>query len=112
VGGLSPNDPALNALLNVPICVPYHSIIPQIHVLGFELHTDGVVRYASAHLDGAESEKLTRGIHGTHDSWEVSSEVRRILREHLQTVDAAQSALEATIAPPPVQTAPRSPSTH
>jgi pimeloyl-ACP methyl ester carboxylesterase len=112
VGGLSPHDPALNALLDVPIAVPFHSIIPQIHFLGHDLHTDGIVRYESAHLDGAESEKLTTGIHGTHDSWEVSQEVRRILREHLQSVDQSPAGLAAPTANPSAQTVPQSPSSR
>jgi hypothetical protein len=91
VGGVSPNDPALRALLPLPIAVPYHSIIPQLTVLGHELNTDGVVHYSSSHLDGAESEKITNGFHTTHDSLEVSQEVRRILREHLREVDECRA---------------------
>jgi hypothetical protein len=87
VGGLSPNDPALLTLLQLPICVPYHSIIPLITLCGHELRTDGVVRYHSSHLDGAESEKITHGFHTSHDSWPVVEEVKRILCEHLRAID-------------------------
>jgi pimeloyl-ACP methyl ester carboxylesterase len=87
VGSLNPRDPALNALLDVPICVPFHSIIPQITILGHQFRTDSVVRYSSSHLEGAESEKITRGIHTTHDAWQTTEEIERILREHLTTID-------------------------
>ena len=89
VGGLNPHDPALNALLDVPICVPFHSIIPQITIFGHQFHTDSVVRYSSSHLDGAESETITSGIHTTHDKWEVTQEIKRILCEHLAGIGRA-----------------------
>ena len=92
LGGLRPHEPGLEALLEIPICVPYHSIIPQASICGVELHTDGVVRYNSSHLDGAESEKITHGVHTSHDSREVSREVKRILCEHLSQIDAPITA--------------------
>src|SRR5262249_31660207 len=89
LGGLSAHEPGLRALADLPICVPFHSIIPQVSFCGIELNTDGVVRYNSSHLEGAESEAITRGIHTSHDSWQVSREVKRALCEHLRSVDSA-----------------------
>ncbi len=40
---LSPNDPALKALVDLPIKVPYHSIIGQHHAGPIETSSDGVV---------------------------------------------------------------------
>ena len=92
VGSLNPKDATLEALLDVPICVPFHSIIPQITVLGHQLHTDIVVRYSSSHLEGAESEKITTGIHTTHDGWQVTKEIEHILHEHLAAIDRASDS--------------------
>jgi len=83
LGNLNPRDPALAAILPIPLCVPYHSIIPQLTIAGYQLKTDGVVPYYSSHLDGAESETITPGFHTSHDSWPVCQEVKRILRQHL-----------------------------
>jgi hypothetical protein len=45
--------------------------------------TDGVVPYASAHLEGAASELLIHGGHLRQDHPPVIRECRRILTEHL-----------------------------
>ena len=68
-------SPFLTALGEVPIVstVKYHSIIAG---------SDGVVSYASAHLDGAASELLVTAGHLCQDHPEVIREVRRILAEH------------------------------
>ncbi|MCH4246514.1 MAG: alpha/beta hydrolase [Acinetobacter populi] len=46
--------------------------------------TDGIVPYYSAHLDGAQSEKIIHGGHSIQYSPEAVLELRRILRLHLQ----------------------------
>ena len=48
--------------------------------------TDGIVPYSSAHLDGAESEKIIKGGHSIQYSPEAVLELRRILRLHLQEI--------------------------
>jgi pimeloyl-ACP methyl ester carboxylesterase len=45
--------------------------------------TDGVVAYASAHLEGVESEKIVRSSHSCQAEPDAILEVRRILREHV-----------------------------
>jgi pimeloyl-ACP methyl ester carboxylesterase len=92
IGGLRPVDPGLNALRSLPILVPYHSIIPQLVLFGIPLRTDGVVRYRSSHIDGAESELITPGFHTTHDSWPVTREIIRICRQHLAELDGTAAS--------------------
>lgn len=46
--------------------------------------TDGIVPYHSAHIDGAQSEKIIKGGHSIQFTPEAVLEVRRILRLHLQ----------------------------
>jgi hypothetical protein len=88
ISSLRTDSPILAALDKIPIepSVPYHSIIP---LLRRDSDSDGVVKYTSSHLAGAESEKIVTGDHSSQESPEVTSEIRRILLEHLQA-DAAK----------------------
>ena len=79
---LSPRDPALHALVDLPIEVPFHSIIGQNHAGPIETSSDGVVSYASSHLDGASSEIVVRSGHSVCEKPEAQREVIRIL--HLE----------------------------
>jgi hypothetical protein len=81
---LSARDPVLRSLAELPIEVPYHSIIGQHQPAPAETSSDGVVRYTSAHLDGATSELVVQSGHGVANNTEAQAEVRRILRVHLQ----------------------------
>lgn len=81
---LSPRDPAVQALADLPIEVPFHSIIGQRGPGPIETSSDGVVAYASAHLDGAASEVVVRSGHGVGGNPEAQREVIRILRLQLQ----------------------------
>ncbi len=67
--------------------IPYHSIIgnnqgdvPKAQI------TDGIVSYHSAHLDGAQSEKIIEGGHSIQETPEAVLELRRILRLHLEKI--------------------------
>jgi hypothetical protein len=80
---LSPRDPALHALVDLPIEVPFHSIIGQNHAGAFETSSDGVVPYASSHLVGASSEIVVRSGHSVCEKPEAQREVIRILRLEL-----------------------------
>jgi pimeloyl-ACP methyl ester carboxylesterase len=80
---LSPRDPALHALADLPIEVPFHSIIGQNHAGAFKTSSDGVVPYASSHLVGASSEIVVRSGHGVCEKPEAQREVIRILRLEL-----------------------------
>ena len=79
---LSPHDPTLLALARLPIAVPFHSIIGQEHD-GAE--SDGVVRYASSHLDRATSELIVRSGHNALNNPAARTEVIRILRQELRS---------------------------
>jgi pimeloyl-ACP methyl ester carboxylesterase len=81
---LSPRDPGLLALARLPIQVPFHSIMGQRHPGPKETGSDGVVTYASAHLDGAASELVVRSNHQLADNPEAQAEVGRILRLELR----------------------------
>src|SRR6266576_3324729 len=47
---------------------------------------DGVVKYSSAHIDGVESEKIVHSAHSMQGNPETIQEVKRILREHADTL--------------------------
>jgi hypothetical protein len=79
---LSPRDPALRALVDLPIEVPFHSIIGQNKGGAVETSSDGVVTYASSHLVGASSEIAVRSGHSVCESPDAQREVIRIL--HLE----------------------------
>ncbi len=81
---LSPRDPELRTLADLPIEVPFHSIIGQHHPGPIETSSDGVVPYSSAHLDGAASELVVRSGHGVCENRDAQAEVLRILRLELR----------------------------
>ena len=80
---LAPN-PTLDRLAELPIRVPFHSIIGH---LGDEVgpdSSDGVVDYSSSHLDGAESEKFVPAGHAALlNNPETVAEIKRILEENI-----------------------------
>jgi hypothetical protein len=80
---LSPRDPALHALVDLPIDVPFHSIIGQNRPGAVETSSDGVVPYTSSHLDGASSELAVRSGHSACENPDAQREVIRILRLEL-----------------------------
>lgn len=86
IDNLSPDSPIIRALdeLPIPSDVPHHSIIGDIGTRPNE-RTDGIVEYASAHLDSAASELIIPAGHRTCHSHPLAVlEVRRILLEHLR----------------------------
>jgi pimeloyl-ACP methyl ester carboxylesterase len=76
---LSPKSTALIALSDLPIEVPFHSIIGQQHPGTKERGSDGVVPYWSSHLEGAASERVVRSGHGVIGNAEAIDEVIQIL---------------------------------
>jgi pimeloyl-ACP methyl ester carboxylesterase len=81
---LSPRDPVLHALAELPIEVPFHSIIGQHRPGPVETSSDGVVKYTSAHLNGAASELLVQSDHGVTNKPQTQTEIKRILQLELQ----------------------------
>ncbi|MFN9529669.1 MAG: esterase/lipase family protein [Pseudomonadaceae bacterium] len=86
IDNLSARDPFIRAAAELPISprVRYHSIIGN-HTpeLQLSLGSDGVVPYSSAHLAGAQSEKVIPSWHSVQETPEAIVEIRRILHQHL-----------------------------
>ena len=81
---MDPSNPFIKTLVSIPVgpAVKAHSIIA---VLGDELleeDKDGVVAYASAHIEEAVSGKVVRSSHLVQGHPEAIEEVQRILIEH------------------------------
>ncbi|WP_454694288.1 esterase/lipase family protein [Achromobacter aegrifaciens] len=87
VDNLSEKDRFVRLTASMPIspAVRYHSIIAN-HTPGVPLaeSDDGLVPYRSAHLDGAESEKIISFSHSVQETPEAILELRRILRLQLE----------------------------
>ena len=81
--GLKPSSPALPVINSVPISIPYHSIIGDRGRGDSPNSSDGVVAYWSSHLDGAKSECIVPGPHGSCELPQTIAELDRILRLHL-----------------------------
>jgi pimeloyl-ACP methyl ester carboxylesterase len=99
---LDPESPVLAALMKMPVSpgVVFHSIIGSIRPEARSDTTDGIVPYASAHLDGAESEVVVHSGHGIQKNPLAIREVKRILLKHL-----AEQLPPPTVPPAPRQAA-------
>jgi pimeloyl-ACP methyl ester carboxylesterase len=84
VSNLKPNAPYLQVLNKESIQVPYNSIIGNRGRPGpLADSSDGVVPYWSSHLDGAQSECIVPGPHGSCQLPQTIAELDRILRLNL-----------------------------
>jgi pimeloyl-ACP methyl ester carboxylesterase len=84
VSNLAPKAPYLAVLNKETIHAPYHSIIGNRGRPGpLAESSDGVVPYWSSHLDGAKSECIVPGPHGSCQLPQTIAELDRILRLHL-----------------------------
>jgi pimeloyl-ACP methyl ester carboxylesterase len=86
INGLSPRSPVLRALDTLPIAAPYHSIIGDRGRGDTPNSSDGVVAYWSSHLNGAQSELIVPGPHGSFALPQTIKELKRILYLHLAAV--------------------------
>jgi pimeloyl-ACP methyl ester carboxylesterase len=85
VSNLKPNAPYLAVLNKQSIHPPYHSIIGNRGKPGpLADSSDGVVPYWSSHLDGAQSELIVPGPHGSCELPQTIAELDRVLRLHLK----------------------------
>ncbi len=102
---LSPSSRFLRAMQDVPFApgVPYHSIIGIRNAADGPGSSDGVVPYASSHLETAVSEKLVASDHAAHKNAQAIAEVKRILWQHLREL---QKEPVAEHAESPVSAAP------
>jgi hypothetical protein len=84
VYGMTPGSPLVTALAPAPLApgVTGHSIIAVKGDGPLEDETDGVVAYASAHLEGMASELVVTSGHSVQQTPKAIEEVRRILLEH------------------------------
>jgi len=85
ISGLKPTNPSFPVVNSAPMTVPYHSIIGDRGKGNSPNSTDGVVAYWSSHLDGAKSEKIVPGPHGSTGLPQTITELDRILRLHLKS---------------------------
>ncbi|HXZ25649.1 MAG TPA: alpha/beta hydrolase, partial [Nitrospiria bacterium] len=90
VDSMSPDNPVLKALAAIPVApgIKAHSIIAVLGEGDPIKGNDGVVTYASAHLDGVESEFIVRDQHSCQGNPLVIEEVRRILLVHLASIES------------------------
>lgn len=89
IKNLSDQDPFVQESAKLPISnkVTYHSIMGNdTPKLNLEASSDGVVPYASAKLEGAASELVVNSWHSVQETPEAIVEIRRILREHLDSL--------------------------
>ena len=93
ITGLKPTSPALPVINSVPISVPYHSIIGDRGRGDCPNCSDGVVAYWSSHLDGAQSEKIVPGPHGSVQLPQTIAELDRILRLNLGLPTASRTTV-------------------
>jgi pimeloyl-ACP methyl ester carboxylesterase len=95
ISNLAPKAPYLAVLNKESIQAPYHSIIGNRGKPGpLADSSDGVVPYWSSHLDGAKSECIVPGPHGSCELPQTIAELDRILRLHL----GLRSTSRATVA--------------
>lgn len=99
IDNLDRDDPFVRAAATLPIApqVRYHSIIARRDpTVPLESSNDGLVPYGSAHLAGAESEKVITSWHSVQETAPAILEIRRILHEDLgQRLPAPESGSTA-----------------
>ncbi|HEY0791214.1 MAG TPA: alpha/beta fold hydrolase [Chthoniobacterales bacterium] len=82
IDGLSPRSPLLQAMNQLPIRAPHHSIIGDRGRGDTPNSSDGVVPYWSSHLATSASEKIVPSGHSSLENPFTIAEVQRILRLH------------------------------
>jgi hypothetical protein len=90
VDGIEAENPLIMALDSARIAptVTYHSIIANIHPgVPPEKTSDGLITYASAHIDGTASEQIITSGHACESDSEAIAEVQRILLVHLDELE-------------------------
>lgn len=97
ITGLKPSNPALPVINSAPIAVPYHSIIGDRGKDHCPNCTDGVVPYWSSHLDGAKSECIVPGPHGSCELPQTIAELDRILRLNLGLRSTSRATLAQAV---------------
>ncbi|MFJ2991154.1 esterase/lipase family protein [Pandoraea sp. NPDC087047] len=116
VDQLRDNDPYVVAAAGLKISptVQYHSIIARRSATGpLEETSDGVVSYKSAHLEGAQSERVIVSGHSVQETPQAILEIRRILHEDVDELDPTKLPGRLgpyqPIVPPPLAPVPGQP---
>jgi pimeloyl-ACP methyl ester carboxylesterase len=91
IDNLKPDNKFLTAMDQMPIRVPYHTILGDRGKGDSPNSSDGVVPYWSSHMDGAQSEVIVDSGHSAHRNPVAVQELKRILRLHLQETGRARS---------------------
>lgn len=120
VDQLRDNDPYVIAAARLKIspAVQYHSIIARRSAKGpLEESSDGVVPYTSAHLAGAQSERVIVAGHSVQETPQAILEIRRILHEDVDELDPIKlpgrvGPYQAIDPPPLVPTPPGRPTSR
>ena len=101
IDGMSPKSPLLKVLAELPVApgIKAHSIIPVQGQGEIQDGSDGVVKYASAHIEGVESEFIVRSKHSCQGRPEAIEEVRRILHVHLDQSVTEKKVAETSLKP-------------
>jgi hypothetical protein len=83
---MSPRHHFIRALQEIPVApsVTVHSIIAVEGDGPVEQGNDGVVEYASAHIEPVQSELVVKSGHSVQGNPHAIEEVRRILLKHLE----------------------------
>jgi pimeloyl-ACP methyl ester carboxylesterase len=94
ITNMTPGNAFIKNLASIPIAdgVVAHSIIAVDSDGPFKDGGDGVVKYASAHIDGVASEKVVRSSHSVQGNPDTIQEVKRILMEHAEASLATRRA--------------------
>ena len=107
VSNLKPSAPYLKVLNAEPIQAPYHSIIGNRGRPGpLAESTDGVVPYWSSHLDGAQSEAIVPGPHGSCQLPQTIAELDRILKLNLGNSATKRRPQTVSVGPAPNSASP------
>jgi pimeloyl-ACP methyl ester carboxylesterase len=93
---LRPDAPTFAVYNSRPIVVPHHTIIGVQDGGTPSEGSDGVVPYWSASVESAESELIVRSGHNAHAEALAIREMRRIIRLHLDEIDARAPAASAS----------------
>ena len=86
IDNLAPDDISLRLMNTLPMNkdIPYHSIIGNREGYGIPGGSDGIVTYASSHIDNVESELVVKSGHSAQQNPLAIQELRRILLTHLK----------------------------
>jgi len=91
---MSPSNPFIETLSTIPVApgIAANSIVAIDGDGPIEEEDDGVVEYASAHIDGVESEQIVYSSHSTQAEPDTINEIRRILIAHRALYPATDPA--------------------